>query len=727
MKNEHMHTTTIEMPDGRIITLETGKMAKQADGAIVLSTGRTKILATVVSPKEAKEGISFLPLTVDYQEKFSASGRIPGGFFKREARLSNYEVLISRIVDRAIRPLFPDGYNSEIQVMASLISSDDEVLPDSLVGLAVSTALQISDIPWNGPISEVRVVRNNGEMKINPLREETLNADFDIIVAGTMKDINMVEGSLNEVAEEDLVEALRFAHEEIKKQCQVQIDFAEKCEKPKREFISSETNEELFNALKEEFEPRIKEIARAALGKNERTEALSELWTAYESKLAEDEVEDMDIRKKYFNEIKKESIRQVVLNDKIRLDGRKYDEIREISSEIDLLPSTHGSALFTRGETQSLTSITLGGKMDEQMIDGAVLHGYEKFILHYNFPAFSTGEAKPNRGPGRREIGHGALAKRAIEKQIPDEETNPYTIRVVSDILESNGSSSMATVCAASLALMDAGIQIKNPVSGIAMGLIFDNASGKYAVLSDILGDEDHLGDMDFKVTGTENGITACQMDIKVDGLSYEILTEALHQAKKGRLHILGEMKKTIAQPNPDYKAHAPRIEKLLINNEFIGAVIGPGGKVIQEIQKVTGTHISIEEKEDGRGLVEISSVNQDGLAKALAWIKSIIEPPEVNKVYSGKVKSIKEFGAFIEFLPGKEGLLHNTEYSWNRNKRLADYLKHGDVIDVKLLDIDKQTGKFRLSRKALYKKPEGYTEPERRNPRSDNKYPKRS
>lgn len=702
MINKHIFTRTIQLGDGREIIIESGKLAKQADGSVLVRMNDTMLLATVVSSKEFKEGADYLPLTVEYTEKYAASGRIPGGFLKRESRLSNYEILISRLVDRAIRPLFPSDYYSDIQVLITLISSDENIPPDSFAALAASSAICISDIPFSGPISEVRVAKIDGRFVINPTVSELKNAVIDIMVAGSEKNLNMVEGSMQEVSEEDMLEALKTAHEAIKIQCSAQKELMELCGKQKFDYPKETENSEILEKIKKYFTEKIREIALKPTAKKERSELFKNLWMEYESTLTEEELETIGIHKRYFDEIKKEVIRDIIFNRKIRLDGRKTDEIREIECEVNFLPAAHGSALFTRGETQSLTTVTLGNKMDEQMVDGAFIQGYDKFILHYNFPPFSTGEVKPMRGPGRREIGHGNLAKRALEAVLPDQIENPYTIRIVSDILESNGSSSMATVCAGTLALMDAGIKIRKPVSGIAMGLIADSASGKFEILSDILGDEDHLGDMDFKVCGTEDGITACQMDIKVEGLSFEILHKALLQAKSGRLHILNKMKETIAEPNPDYKPHAPRIEKFFVKNEFIGAIIGPGGKVIQNIQKETGTVITITEQEDGTGLVEVCSKNRDSLTKAVSWITSLTEKPEPGKIYKGIVKAIKEFGAFIEFLPGKEGLLHNTEYDYDRKKILANELKTGDSLEVKLLEVDKRTGKFRLSRKAL-------------------------
>ncbi|MBT3301466.1 MAG: polyribonucleotide nucleotidyltransferase [Bacteroidetes bacterium] len=706
MLYKNVQKITIPSGSGAEITIETGKLAKQADGAVVLRQGNTMLLATVVSNKEFREGADFLPLSVDYQEKYAAAGRFPGGFLKREARISNYEILISRIVDRAMRPLFPSDYYAEIQLLVSLISADDDIMPDSLVGLAASAAVCISDIPFAGPISEVRVAKIDGKYVVNPGIKQIKEATLNIIVAGSAKDVNMVEGEMKEVSEEELAEAIKVAHEVIKQQCAGQVELVKLAGREKRVYPEQEQDEELKLAVEKHFASKILEVARSFSPKNERSDALKKMLTEFIETLTEEELEKEHLVKRYFGELKKEVIRNFVLEDKVRLDNRKYDEIREIECEVDYLPAAHGSAVFTRGETQSLTSITLGNKMAEQMVDGALFQRFDRFMLHYNFLPFSTGEVKPQRGPARREIGHGNLAQRALEGIIPDTMVNPYTIRVVSDILESNGSSSMATVCAGSLALMDAGIKIKKPVSGIAMGLIIDD-KGRYAILSDILGDEDHLGDMDFKVTGTEDGITACQMDIKVDGLSYEILAEALAQAKAGRLHILEEMKKAITEPRADYKPHVPRIEKLIVDNEFIGAIIGPGGKVIQKIQKETGAILSIEEDETGRGIVEITSTDKESMEKAVAWIKNIATKPEVGTIYNAKVKSIVDFGAFLEYIHGKEGLLHISEYSWERQNTLADVLKVGDMLDVKLVDFDKRSGKSRLSRKVLLPKPE--------------------
>ena len=699
---------TIRLADGREISLETGKLAKQADGAVVVKMGNTMLLATVVSAKDAKEGVDFLPLSVDYQEKFASSGKIPGGFLKREARLSDYEILISRLVDRILRPMFPDDYHADTQVLISLISADTDILPDALAALAASAAIMVSDIPFNGPISEVRVGRIDGQFIINPNSSDLNRADIDLIVGASMEGVAMVEGEMNEVSEEEMLGAIQFAHEAIKEQCRVQLEFAEEAGATTKREYSHETNDE---ALKEQLYQAVYEKAYqvAAAGNNvkaERKKAFGAVKEAFIASLPEDQEVDKTLISKYYHDAEKAAVRNVVLNERRRLDGRRLDEIRPIWSEVGYLPSTHGSAIFTRGETQSLTTVTLGTKLDEQMIDSAMFSGYNKFILHYNFPAFSTGEVKPNRGPGRREVGHGNLAMRALRKVLPNEEENPYTIRVVSDILESNGSSSMATVCAGSLALMDAGVKVKGPVAGIAMGLITDTETGKFAVLSDILGDEDHLGDMDFKVAGTKDGITACQMDIKVLSLSNDVLSQALTQAKQGRLHILNEMSNTISESAADYKPHTPRSQNLIVDKEFIGAIIGPGGKVIQQIQKDTGATIQIEEKND-KGYVNIFAVNQEAMQEAVRKIKAIVAVPEIGEVYEGKVKSIQPYGAFVEFMPGKDGLLHISEVKWERLETLEGVLEVGEDIRVQLVDIDKKTGKFKLSRKVLLPKPE--------------------
>lgn len=717
--SSQIFTQTIDLPDGRTITIETGKLARQADGAVLVRLGDTMLLATVVSNKDAKEGVDFLPLSVDYQEKFASAGRIPGSFQRREGKLSDHEVLVSRLVDRALRPIFPDNYHADTQVMISLISADAEVLPDALAALAASSALAVSDIPFNGPISEVRVAKIDGQYKINPVTSELSRATLDLIVAATDRDICMVEGEMDECSEDEVVEALKTAHEAIRVQCAAQKELEAKVGKQQKREYNHETHDEELRALvQQQTYAKVYEAMRAGNpNKKARRDAFRAVFDEFALTLfpegTEVDAKKMTLAKQYFHDVEWEAARRLVLDERYRLDGRQLDQIRPISSEVDFLPSAHGSALFTRGETQSLTTVTLGTKMDEQIIDQAMYQGYAKFMLHYNFPAFSTGEVKPNRAPGRREIGHGNLAHRSLKKVMPPEADNPYTIRIVSDILESNGSSSMATVCAGTLALMDAGIKIKAPVAGIAMGLISDapsSAGQKYAVLSDILGDEDHLGDMDFKVTGTEKGITACQMDIKVDGLSYDVLTQALQQAKAGRLHILGEMKKAIETPRPDLKPHAPRAFTLKIDREFIGAVIGPGGKVVQEIQKESGTTIVIEEK-DNAGFVSVFATNQEGMDKALSRIRGIVAVPDVGETYDGKVKTIMPFGAFVEFLPGKDGLLHISEIKWERLESMDGVLEVGEEVRVKLIDIDKKTGKYRLSRKVLLPKPVNKTE----------------
>jgi len=693
---------TFKLADGREISIETGKLAKQADGSIVLRMGDCMLLATAVSSPDAKPGVDFMPLTVDYQEKFASAGRFPGGFFRREGRLNDNEILISRLIDRALRPLFPDDYHADTQVMVTLISADMEVAPDCLAGLAASAAIAVSDIPFNGPISEVRVARIDGQFVINPPISTMATADIDLIVAGTAKDILMVEGEMKEVSEKEMAEAIGFAHEAIKVQCQAQIELAEMLGVTKREYSHETHDEELREKVWKETYDKVYAVARRCNpDKHARKVAFKEVLVEFCSQFTEEELASkMGFIKTYYHDVEKEAVRDMIIKEKIRLDGRGLTDIRPIWSEIDYLPSAHGSSVFTRGETQSLTTVTLGSKLDEQIIDQAMFQGKNKFLLHYNFPGFSTGEVKPNRGQSRREVGHGNLAMRSLKQMMPGDDVNPYTVRVVSDILESNGSSSMATVCAGSLALFDAGVKLKAAVSGIAMGLITDG-KGSFAVLSDILGDEDHLGDMDFKVTGTEKGICACQMDLKVDGLPYDILLQALEQAKAGRLHILNEMSKTIAAPREDYKAHAPRIVVLRIAKEYIGAVIGPGGKIIQEIQRVTGATISIEEV-NNEGVVEIASPNKQSIDAALNWVKGIVAEPEVGEVYEGKVKTITTFGAFVEFMPGKDGLLHISEISKDRLPSMEGVLKEGEMIQVKLVEIDKKTGKYRLSRKVL-------------------------
>ena len=698
---------TLALSDGREIIIESGKLARQADGSAVVRLGNTMLLATVVSRKEGVEGATFMPLSVDYIEKFSAAGKFPGGFIKREGRLSDHEILVSRLVDRALRPLFPDDYHAETQVNIYLISADSSVMPDALAALAASSALAVSDIPFNGPISEVRVVKSHGEYLVNPITERLDVADIDLIVGATIDNITMVEGELNEASEEDMLEALKVAHEAIKEQCRLQIELSEAAGKTVKRSYSHETNdEELRRQLQEQFYPKYLEVARRAIPvKKERSEAFKAIEEEYINSLPEDHTVDLKLASRYLHDIEKKASRDLVLQDNIRLDGRKPDEIRPIWCEVDYLPTAHGSAVFTRGETQSLTSVTLGTKLDEQMIDLTMISGSSKFLLHYNFPGFSTGEVKINRGPGRREIGHGNLANRALKKVVPQGAENPYTIRIVSDILESNGSSSMATVCAGSLALMDSGINLKSHVSGIAMGMISDPETGKFAILSDILGDEDHLGDMDFKICGTEKGITACQMDIKIDGLSYEVLKLALEQAMKGRLHILEILKNSISTPRAEYKPNVPRFVTLTIDKEFIGAVIGPGGKVVQEIQRETGATLVIEEI-NNQGLVHIYSVDQKGLEDARQRVTAITAVPQVGEVYDGIVKSIMPFGAFVEFMPGKEGLLHISEIKWERVETMDGLMEIGEEIKVKLTEHDKKTGKYRLSRKVLLPRP---------------------
>ena len=694
---------------GKEISVETGKLAKQADGSVVVRMGDTMLLATIVAAKEAKEGVDFLPLTVDYKEKYAAAGRFPGGFFRREARPSESEILIMRLVDRALRPLFPDDYHAEVQLMIQLISYDGIHQPDALCGLAASAAIAVSDIPFNGPMSEVRVGRINGEYVINPTLSQMTESDIDIMIAGTMKDINMLEGEMQEISEAEVVEVFKLAHAAIQEQCQFQLDLAAEIStaNPKREYSHEKHNDEVKAKVFELALEKCKDVARMGLAnKAKRTELFDAIKNEVKAAFTEEELTEVSgFISTYFSQVKKKAVRWVMLHDSKRLDGRNFDEIRPIWSEIDYLPGAHGSALFTRGETQSLTTLTLGGKMDEQLIDGATFRGTEKFMLHYNFPPFSTGEAKPIRGTSRREIGHGNLALRALKPVIPLD--NPYTIRIVSDILESNGSSSMATVCAGTLALMDGGVKITAPVSGIAMGLVADD--GKFAILSDILGDEDHLGDMDFKVTGTEKGITACQMDIKVDGLPYEVLTQALMQARAGRLHILEKIKETIAAPKEDYKPHTPRVEQVIVPNEMIGAIIGPGGKIIQGLQKETKTTITIEELPNGEGQVQILSNNGDDMAEAISRIRAIAFPAQIEEgeEYEGKIKAIKDFGCFVEIIPGTDVLIHISEYSWERVQNMNDVCKEGDLLKFKVVGKDPKTKKWKLSRKVLLPKPE--------------------
>ncbi len=714
---------TIELADGRTITIETGKLAKQADGAVVVRMGETMLLATVVSAKEAQDNVDFMPLAVDYREKFSAAGRFPGGFLKRESRPSDEEILIARLVDRALRPLFPEDYHAETAMMISLISANQEELPDALAGLAASAAIAVSDVPFETPISEVRVARINGEFVINPNRSELAKADMEIMVGASFDNIMMVEGEMDEVSEEVMLAAIKFAHEEIKKHCKAQEELAAALGVVKREYCHEVNDEDLRAKVKADLYEKCYAVTEQQItNKLERLATFQSVRDVYieEYKAANAENTEIDLNlhvsliKKYYHEVEKEAMRRMILDKGIRLDGRTTSQIRPIWGEINYLPGSHGSSIFTRGETQSLTSVTLGTKMDIKKIDAVTFQGTEKFLLHYNFPPFSVGDPKTPRGTGRREIGHGNLAHRALKKMIPDD--FPYILRIVSDILESNGSSSMATVCAGTMGMMDAGVKMKKPVSGIAMGLITDKGSSKFAVLSDILGDEDHLGDMDFKVTGTADGITATQMDIKVDGLSYEVLAQALQQAKEGRLHILGEMMKVIAEPRADYKPNVPRIETVQIPKDMIGAVIGPGGKVIQAIQEETKTVIVIEERDDS-GFVEISGAGLEPIEAAKARIRAIVAIPEVGEVYTGKVKSVVSFGAFVEILPGKEALLHISEMDWGRVENAEDFTKEGDMIEVKLIGVDQKTGKLKLSHRVLTPKPEGYVE---RPPRDD-------
>ena len=698
---------TIELGDGRTITLETGKLAKQADGSVMLRMGNTMLLATVCAAKDAVPGTDFMPLQVEYKEKYAAFGRFPGGFTKREGRASDYEILTCRLVDRALRPLFPDNYHAEVYVNIILFSADGEDMPDALAGLAASAALAVSDIPFNGPISEVRVARIDGKFVINPTFTELEKADMDIIVAATYDNIMMVEGEMKEASEAELLEAMKVAHEAIKVHCKAQIELAEAVGSTvKREYCHEVNDDELRKAVHEACYDKSYAIAASGnRNKHEREDAFNAIRDEFKAQLSEEELAEKGaLIDKYYHDVEKEAMRRCILDEGKRLDGRKTNEIRPIWSEVGYLPGPHGSAIFTRGETQSLTSVTLGTKLDEKIIDNVLTKGKERFLLHYNFPPFSTGEAKAQRGTGRREIGHGNLAHMALKNIIPD--NYPYVVRVVSEILESNGSSSMATVCAGTLALMDAGVKIKKPVSGIAMGLIKNAGEEKFAVLSDILGDEDHLGDMDFKVTGTKDGITATQMDIKVDGLSFDILEQALSQAKEGRMHILGKIMETIQEPRADLKDHAPRIETLTIPKEFIGAVIGPGGKIIQGMQEETGATITIEEVE-GVGRIEVSGNNKASIDHAMRLIKGIVAVPEVGEVYKGKVRSVMPYGAFVEFLPGKDGLLHISEIDWKRLETVEEAgIKEGDEIEVKLIDVDSKTGKFKLSKKVLTPRP---------------------
>ena len=705
---------TITLADGREITLETGKLAKQADGAVELRMGNTMLLATVVSAKEAGEGVDFMPLTVEYKEKFSSNGRFPGGFLKREGRASDYEILTSRLVDRVLRPLFPDNYHADTFVNITMYSADGVEMPNALAGLAASAAIAVSDIPFNGPISEVRVARIDGEYVINPNFEQLERADMELMVGATYDNIMMVEGEMSEVSEADLLGALKAAHEAIKEQCKAQMELAEMAGATvKREYCHEVNDEDLRKDVHDKCYDKAYAVAKTgSADKHWRIEAFDAICQEYIDSLPEEERDEKTpLVKRYYHDVEKEAMRRCVLDEGIRLDGRKTVEIRPIWCETDYIPGPHGSAVFTRGETQALATVTLGTKLDEKILDDVLNQGRERFLLHYNFPPFSTGEARPQRGVGRREIGHGNLAHRALKSMFPDD--FPYVCRIVSDILESNGSSSMATVCAGTLALLDAGVKMKKPVAGIAMGLISDGS--KYAILSDILGDEDHLGDMDFKVTGTKDGITATQMDIKCDGLSYEILEKALMQARDGRLHILGIINETIPAPREDYKPHVPRIVTMLIPKELIGAVIGPGGKVIQGIQEASGATVSIDEIPEG-GYIEVAASNKASIDKAMEMINAIVELPEEGKTYRGTVRSILDFGAFVEFMPNRDGLLHISEISWERLEDMAaSGLKEGDEVDVKLIEVDKKTGKFRLSMRALMEKPEGYVEPQRR------------
>jgi len=701
-------SVSFDIGGNRIVTIETGKLARQADGAVTVRQGNCVLLATVVANKDPKEGQDFFPLSVDYQEKFAAAGRIPGSFFKREARLNDYEILTSRLIDRALRPLFPEDYLCDVQVLVSLISSDDEVMPDSLACLAASAALAVSDIPVKEIISEVRVGRINGEYIINPTRSELEKSEMEFIVAATEKNLMMVEGEAKECSEADLIKVLEMAHDAIRIHIKAQAELrAKKGITTVRDYKKPEQNEEIREKVYAFAKQRVYEISRKGSAKHERSDAYSALKEELIASLGEEATDlEKKLAKKYYEDLKWEVVRSMIIDDRFRLDGRKLDEVRPLAMEIDPLPTPHGSALFTRGETQSLTTVTFGTALDELLVESAAKSVDSKFFLHYNFPPFSTGEVKMMRGQSRREVGHGNLAQRSLKQMMPDSSTYAYTVRVVSDILESNGSSSMATVCAGSLALMDAGVPVPKHVSGVAMGLI-TREDGKYAILTDILGDEDHLGDMDFKVTGTRDGICGVQMDIKVDGLSMEVMREALEQARKGRLHILDAMYECIPEHRPDVKPHAPRMVKLVIDKEFIGAVIGPGGKVIQEIQRETGTTINIEEV-GNTGEVSIFSANKESVDKAVRWVRGITAVPQVGDVYEGPVKGIKEFGAFVEFMPGKQGLLHISEISWKRLESMEGLFNEGDMVKVKLVGLDPKTGKFKLSRKVLMPRPEG-------------------
>ncbi len=699
---------SITLSDGRTITLETGKLAKQADGSVTLRMGNTVLLATVCAAKDATPGTDFMPLQVEYREKFASFGRFPGGFMKREGKPSDYEILTSRLIDRALRPLFPDDYHADVFVNVILFSADGVDMPDALAGLAASAAIAVSDIPFNGPISEVRVARVDGQFVINPTFQQLEKADMDIMVGATIDNIMMVEGEMDEVSEAEMLDAIKFAHEEIKKHCQAQMELMEMAGKTEKRTYSHEDNDEdLRKMVWDSCYDKAYQIAVSQNpNKHQRMDAFEEVFNGFIETIPEEERDEKKgLAARYYHDVEKEAMRRSILDEGKRLDGRKTTEIRPIWCEVDALPGPHGCAIFTRGETQSLTTTTLGTKADEKIIDDVLEHSTERFLLHYNFPPFSTGEARPQRATGRREIGHGNLAHRALKRMIPKD--YPYVVRVVSEILESNGSSSMATVCAGTLSLMDAGVKIKKPVSGIAMGLISENKGQNYAVLSDILGDEDHLGDMDFKVCGTKDGITATQMDIKVDGLSYEILEKALAQAKAGREHIMGKMMETLSEPRAELKPHAPRIEVIEIPKEFIGAIIGPSGKIIQGIQEESGTTISIEEI-DNKGRVEVSATNKDSIEAAMRRIKGIVAVPEVGEVYEATVRSVMPYGAFLEFLPGKDGLLHISEFDWKRIEKIEDTgIKEGDKIQIKLIDIDPRTGKFKLSRKALLPRPE--------------------
>ena len=719
-------TKKVSLPDGREISIETGKLAKQADGAVMLRMGNTMLLATVCAAKDAVPGTDFMPLQVEYREKYAAAGRFPGGFTKREGKASDEEILTCRLVDRALRPLFPSNFHAEVYVNVILFSADGVDMPDALAGFAASAALAASDIPFDGPISEVRVARINGEFVINPTFEQLKSADMDLMVGATEENIMMVEGEMKEVSEQDLLSALKAAHEAIKPQCRLQKELMKELGTDvKREYCHEVNDDDLREEVRKACYDKCYEITKeGSRDKHAREDAFMEIRDSFKeayaeahADLSEEELEEKNAMiDRYYNDVERDAMRRCVLDEGTRLDGRKTTDIRPIWCEVSPLPGPHGSAIFTRGETQALATCTLGTKLDEKLIDGVIDHSYQRFLLHYNFPPFSTGEAKVQRGVGRREIGHGHLAWRGLKGQIPED--YPYTVRVVSDILESNGSSSMATTCAGTLALMDAGVPIKNPVAGIAMGLIKNPGEDKYAVLSDILGDEDHLGDMDFKTTGTVNGLTATQMDIKCDGLSYEILEKALMQAKAGREHIMGEMMKTISEPRPELKPHVPRIEQLIIPKEFIGAVIGPGGKIIQQMQEETQTIITIEEA-DGVGKVQVSAPNKEAIDAAMRKIKAIVAVPEIGEVYHGKVRSVMPYGCFVEFLPGKDGLLHISEIDWKRLETVEEAgIKEGDDIDVKLMEIDPKTGKFKLSHRVLIEKPKDYVERPARQPR---------